>query len=193
MPPRYQVSLSKPVFMKTCLISNEGGHDPPLHRMVVDGFGCLVDLKGIRISAVDPSSLGDPSIRRVEWGPVVRQDGSLGEQGVIIRTDGSRQTFFEKHLLNAYVDVFEDQKAKLMADHAAALAAEELQRKSRLLEQARQRQQYEAQEQHQREIAASFDNAHAAKTQEAADLAAEHARIAEKVAADIAAFKERQS
>ena len=103
--------------MKTCLISNEGSHDPPLHYMRVDGFGCLVDLHGIRISAVDPSSLTDPAIRRVEWGPLVA-NGQMTEAGQIVRADGLAQTFHEKSLLNNYLYAFADAKAKILADRA---------------------------------------------------------------------------
>jgi putative ABC transport system substrate-binding protein len=84
--------------------------------MVVDGFGLLVDLSKVRISAVDPSSLTDPSIKRVEWGPVQLANGETVERGVIVRQDNSGQTFFEKNLLDNYVHLYERQKAKLTGE-----------------------------------------------------------------------------
>jgi hypothetical protein len=100
-------------------ISCEGAHDcadNPNARwhMVVDGHGFLIDLDNVRNSIVDPGSLTDPSVRRVEWGPV-RQGGEVREGGVITRQDGSQQTFFDRHLLNPYLALYEKRKAELAA------------------------------------------------------------------------------
>src|SRR6266851_274133 len=95
------------------LISAEGNHEPDLHYMIVDGHGLLVDLDGMQNSAVDPGTLTDPTIRRVEWGPQV-VNGEMRECGVITRIDGSRQTFVERELLKPYIARYERRKKELL-------------------------------------------------------------------------------
>jgi hypothetical protein len=59
--------------------------------MKVDGFRLLVDLAGIRISAVGPASLTDPTIKRVEWGPVQLANGeTVAASGVTTPPLGRR-------------------------------------------------------------------------------------------------------
>jgi hypothetical protein len=70
------------------LISAEGQHEPEWHYMRIDSHGLLVDLDGIRHSSVDPGSLTDPTIIRVEWGPVIKNGEMAAEAGTITRQDG---------------------------------------------------------------------------------------------------------
>jgi hypothetical protein len=70
-------------------------------------------------SAVDPGSLTDPTIKRVDWGPVV-MNGVMREAGRILRQDGTAQTFFDKNLLTRCLAAFEAKKAQLLADHTAS-------------------------------------------------------------------------
>lgn len=88
------------------LISAEGSHDPEgLHHIIVDGFGLLLDLNGI-------GSLVDPTIRRVEWGPNMLENGSR-EGGIITRTDGHRTPFQDRGALKPYLAAFEKRKAEI--------------------------------------------------------------------------------
>src|SRR6266699_2989643 len=91
------------------LITAEGKHTanhPFTHRMMVDLRSTLIDFAGMQNSAVDPSSLTDPTVLRVEWG-IALENGEMRERGVITRIDGSRQTFFDKNVLAPYLDAFE--------------------------------------------------------------------------------------
>jgi hypothetical protein len=175
--------------MKTCLISNEGRHDPPWHRMVVDGFGLLVDLSHVRISAVDPSSLTDPSIKRVEWGPVQLANGETVERGVIVRQDDQAQTFFEKSLLDNYLHLFERQKAKVVSEHGVSLAAQDAENQAALNEAARIRLEYLAREQDQRRVEASDHALTVAANIQHAALTAEHAETKKALEAKVAEIR----
>lgn len=87
------------------LISAEGDHDPKgLLYMQVDRHGFLIDLSTV------VGNLVEPTIKRVEWGPVI-VDGGLREGGTIVRLDGGRQTFFDQGLLKPYLDAWRARKA----------------------------------------------------------------------------------
>lgn len=87
------------------LISAEGEHDPPGHHIVVGNFGLLLDLNGL-------GSLVDATIRRVEWGPNMLENGSR-EGGIITRTDGHRTPFQDRGALKPYLAAFEKRKAEI--------------------------------------------------------------------------------
>lgn len=97
------------------LISAEGDNSPDWHYVVVDGHGLLVDLDGIQNSPVDPTSLADPTIARVTWGPVIR-NGEAIEAGEIILVDGSVQTFFDRELLRPYLAAYEARLVEMTAE-----------------------------------------------------------------------------
>lgn len=89
------------------LISAEGDHSPKDHQyMVVDNHGILIDL-----SKVD-GNLIDPTISRVEWG--MRADGNVQrEGGVIVRRDGGQQKFWDKAVLEPYLEAYYARRAEL--------------------------------------------------------------------------------
>lgn len=102
------------------LISAEGENAPDLHHIIVDGFGLLLDLDGI-------GSLVDPTIRRVEWGPNMLENGSR-EGGIIMRTDGHRTPFSDRGALKPYLAAFAKRKAELereQVEHDERVAAEQ--------------------------------------------------------------------
>lgn len=102
------------------LITAEGKHEadhPFTHRMEVNGRSLLIDFTGMQNSAVDPSSLTDPSVLRVEWGPTII-NAEAREAGTIIRRDGSRQTFFDRNVLAPYLDAFEQRSFELAYEQA---------------------------------------------------------------------------
>lgn len=91
------------------LISAEGEHDPKGHHlMVVDCYGFLIDLSGVQ------GSLVDPTITRVTWG--MQLDGTtLREGGIIYRQDGHQQHFWDRALLQPYLDAYEARRVELDA------------------------------------------------------------------------------
>ena len=99
--------------MKTMLINAPDEHNPGMHYMVVDNHGLLVDLRNMRNSAVDPSSLTDPTVAQVTWGPSIR-DGEMSESGTVTLVDGTRRTFFDKVLLRPYLAAFEARRRDLL-------------------------------------------------------------------------------
>ena len=86
--------------------------------MVVDRHGVLVDLSKVQ------GTLVDPTIARVEWGPVVA-NGQQRDGGVIVRTDGSKQAFWDARVLAPYVKAWKLMTGELNAatDQVAALPA----------------------------------------------------------------------
>ena len=94
-----------------------GSHTPDLDFMVVDRHGLLLDL-----STVD-GALWDPTITRVDWGPVV-VNGEQREGGMVYRQDGGRQPFWDAKALNPYLEAWRAAKAKAEGDQAAHEAAE---------------------------------------------------------------------
>ena len=68
-------------------------------HMIVDRTGMLIDLSGVR------GSLVDPTIARVDWGPTV-SGGEMRDGGLIIRTDGSKQPFWDFGAIKPYVDAW---------------------------------------------------------------------------------------
>ena len=99
------------------MIDALGQHEPDLHLMIVDNNALLLDLDGLRHSAIDPGSLTDPTVARVTWGPVVR-NGSMTEAGEITLVDGTRRTFFDKQLLKPYLAAFEARRAEVEREQA---------------------------------------------------------------------------
>lgn len=78
------------------------------HLVVVDNHLLPMDLSGV------VGTLVDPTIARVTWG--LQIDGTeTREGGAIFRRDGSRQLFWDKALLQPYLDAFEARKAELLA------------------------------------------------------------------------------
>lgn len=102
------------------LITAEGKHTanhPFTHRMVVDLRSTLIDFTGMQNSAVDPSSLTDPTVKCVTWGPAV-ENGVAFERGVIERVDGHKTTFPDKNILTPYLDAFEQRMFDLAHEQA---------------------------------------------------------------------------
>lgn len=91
------------------LISGIGDHDPKDHHyMLVENHGFLIDLRGVK------GTLVDPAITQVEW-DVLHKNGERREGGVITRRDGTKQTFFDKALIQPYIDAWKAKKAQLEA------------------------------------------------------------------------------
>lgn len=80
---------------------SRGNHEPAGHHYVVlDGHGRLMDL-----SLVTAGTLHDPTMAKVTWG-MVSLGSETREGGQITRTDGSRQTFFDRGVIKPYIDAF---------------------------------------------------------------------------------------
>lgn len=95
------------------LIDASGEHSPDFHYMRVDDHGLLVDLDHVRNSIVDPGTLTDATVVRVEWGPTTIHGRNV-EAGRIVRQDGTVQPFFDRNLLRPYLALFEARKAELL-------------------------------------------------------------------------------
>jgi hypothetical protein len=80
--------------------------------MRVDGVGLLLDLSGMQNSAVDPASLTDPTVKRVEWGQIVHR-GSVKECGRIFKQDDGVETFWSPQVLAPYLAAFKARLAEL--------------------------------------------------------------------------------
>jgi hypothetical protein len=95
------------------LISSEGNHEPKgQHYMAVDAVGLLIDLAAVK------GTLHDSVIARVTWGQLTN-GRAMRDGGVIVRRDGSRQTFFEQVLLEPYLGAFKLRKAQIEAEQIA--------------------------------------------------------------------------
>ena len=93
------------------LISTEGHHLDAAgtripHAMVVDGHLVLIDLTGVT------GTLIDPTITRVTWGPQIDGD-VIRDGGTIVRQNGGRQQFWDRALLQPYLDAYTAKRAEL--------------------------------------------------------------------------------
>ena len=81
----------------------------PVHRMVVDHHGLLLDLTKVS------GHLLDETVARVTWGPDVRS-GTLTGSGRVWKKDGSTRPFRDPELLKPYLDAWRLERRRVLGD-----------------------------------------------------------------------------
>lgn len=92
-----------------------GDHIPNWPLIVVDGKGVQVDLAGV------PGELWDPNnVARIDWGLLSQRDGRTF--GRITLKNGQKRTFWDKALIQPYLQAYAVKWAAESAKHAANVA-----------------------------------------------------------------------